>query len=185
MRSGRWRMIVVALLAVVIVVGGLAWWMAGEQPDQYGTIGRQVNGMRADHFDAFWACALPRMRLDDLRSDQDLRYNINKRAASAPGRYASHVREQCLVKLNEHDRPLRALIAPEDLQGQIEELGRALTALRDGWGGYLTELDRVGGTPYDEEAMGPQLNKIAKGWFDYKVAHNNINRIIRERRGQP
>lgn len=180
MRSGRWRMIVVALLAIGAAVGGLAWWIASDQPSPYGQIGSQINGMKAEHFDAFWSCALQGTRVNDLRSDQDLRYNINKRASSAPGRYATHVREQCLVKLNEHDQPLRALIAPQDLQGQIDDLGRAVTELRDAWGGYLTELDRAGNAPYDEEAMSPQLTEIAKGWYDYKVAHGNLNRSIRE-----
>jgi hypothetical protein len=180
LKKGNTGVLVGGIVAAVAVTIGLGFLLlSGEGGDEYGAIGRQINGMKQEHFDAFWSCALPNEQLSNLRSDQDLRYAITKRARSNPGRYAQHVREQCLVKLNEHEPRLRQLIAPEDLQDQLADLTTALNDLRGGWNEYVDELDDVEG-PYDEEAFGSHMNKIAKGWYDYKHAHNQLNSTIRE-----
>lgn len=177
LKKGNTWVLVAAVAAGLVVIAGVIYVLAGEQPDQYGTIGRQINGMKSEHFDAFWACSLPGERLEGLRSDQDLRYAINKRAVTSPARYAQHIRQDCLVKLNEHEAPLQALIAPEDLSGQLRDLGTSLDSLRSGWNDYLDYLDHT--ETYDEEEASPHLGKIAKGWYDYKHAHNEINSTIR------
>lgn len=178
LKKGNTWVLVVGLVAGLAVVAGVIVLLASEQPNQYGTIGQQINGMKAQHFDAFWACALPNERLDELRSDQDLRVAINRRAHSSPGGYAQHVRQDCLVKLNEHEAPLQALIAPEDLSGQLAELGTSLESLRGAWGEYLDYLDHT--ETYDEEDAESRVSKIAKGWYDYKHAHAGLNTSIRE-----
>jgi hypothetical protein len=181
LKKGRTGVLVGGVLAAVAATAGLVFLLvSGDDGEAYGAVGRQINGMKQEHFDAFWACALPNERLSDLRSDQDLRHAIEERARTAPGRYARHVREQCLVKLSEHEPRLQELVPPEDLQGQLAELSTALGDLRAGWDGYLDELDDVEGT-YDEEAFGPHLHDIAKGWYDYRHAHNQLNASIRER----
>ncbi|HJL14725.1 MAG TPA: hypothetical protein RMH99_03660 [Sandaracinaceae bacterium LLY-WYZ-13_1] len=180
LKKGRTGVLVAGILAAVAVTGGLMFvLMSGEGGDEYGAIGRQINGMKQEHFDAFWSCALPNEQLSNLRSDQDLRYAITKRAQTNPGRYAQHVREQCLVKLNEHEPRLQQLIAPEDLQGQLDDLSGALSDLRGGWNEYVEQLDQHEGA-YEEGEYTAQLNKIAKGWYDYKHAHNQLNSTIRE-----
>jgi hypothetical protein len=178
LKKGNTWVLVAAVVGGLAVVAGLIALLASEQPDQYGTIGSQINGMKAEHFDAFWACALPNEPLDELRSDQDLRYAINRRAQTAPGRYAQHVRHDCLVKLNEHEAPLQSLIAPADLSGQLAELGTSLESLRGAWGEYLEYLDHT--QEYDQDDAAPRVGKIAKGWYDYKRAHGALNAAIRE-----
>lgn len=165
-----------AALLVTVVLGVIL--LSGDDTEPYEAIGRQVNGMKQEHFDGFWSCALPGGRLDELRNDQDVRYALNKRAVRGPSAYAQLVREQCLVKLNEHEQPLRQLLPPEDLAQEVAALTTALNDLRGGWNEYLDALSRAEGG-YDEEAMAPQLNKIAKGWYDYKHAHGEINTVIR------
>lgn len=183
LKKGNTAVLVIGIVAGLAVVAGLVVLLMNEEPtDQFRTIGQQVNGMKSEHFDGFWTCALPNERLDRLRSDQDLRQAITKRASPAPQRYAQHVRQQCLVKLNEHEAPLRSLIAPPDLQGQLSELTEALGSLRAGWGDYLDYLDRT--ETYDESAAAPRVSTIAKGWYDYKHAHSQINSTIRERLGE-
>jgi hypothetical protein len=179
LRKGNTVPMVLGAVAALGVGVALIVFLASGQPDPFETTGRQVNTIKRDHFDAFWGCALPNEPLGDLRSDRDLRYAIETRARSQPSRYAQHVRQQCLVKLNEHDAPLRALIPPPELEPQVAELGTSIAALRTAWGGYLEYLDHA--TPYDEDAAAPQLGKIAKGWYDYRRAHGQINTRVRER----
>jgi hypothetical protein len=181
MKKGNTGLLIGAGVAALAVVVGLGFVLlnSGDDSDQYGAIGRQINGMKQENFDGFWSCALPGARLGEIRSDQDLRYAITKRASSSPTRYASLVRERCIVKLQEHEPRLRSLIPPEDLQSQLDDLTHALTDLRTGWNEYIEQLDHQQ-AGYDEEAGAAQLSKIAKGWYDYKRAHGALNDTIRE-----
>lgn len=178
LKKGRGRMLVAAAIGIAGAIGGLAFLVLSQQPDQYGTIGRQINGMKAEHFDPFWSCALPGTRLSQIRSDQDLRYEINKRAETSPDRYARHVNQECMVRLNEHEPPSQ-LIAPEELTAQLSELDAALVSLRESWSAYLNDLDRLEG-PYREEEFDSRLHNIAKGWYDYRHAHSGLNTAIRD-----
>lgn len=177
LKSGRGKMIAGMVFAVVVAIGGLIWFVGSQQPSEYGQIGRQINGMRADHFDAFWACALPRADLRDIRNDQQLRSEIAERAASARA-YAQHVRSECIVRLDEHVTPLNALIVPADLSAGVEQLRAAINAQRTAWTAFLTHLEHVEGS-FDAEAADAHLTAIARGWFEYKVAHGAINDVLR------
>ena len=177
LKSGRGKMIAGMVFAVVVAIGGLVWFVGSQQPSEYGQIGRQINGMRADHFDAFWACALPRADLRDIRNDQQLRSEIAQRAAS-PRAYAQHVRNECIVRLDEHVTPLNALIVPADLSAGVEQLRAAINAQRTAWTAFLTYLEHAEGS-FDAEAADAHLTAIARGWFEYKVAHGAINDVLR------
>ena len=177
LRSGRGKMVAGMAVAVLAAVAGLVWFVSASGPSEYGQLGRQINGMRAEHFDAFWACALPREDLRDIRNDQQLRAEIAERAVQ-PRAYATHVRTQCMVHLDEHLPPLAALILPEDLDPPVQSLRAAIEAQRTAWGAFLEHLDRVEGG-FDAEAADAQLGAIARGWYDYKVAHGQVNDVIR------
>ncbi|MBX3273331.1 MAG: hypothetical protein KF729_23915 [Sandaracinaceae bacterium] len=181
LRKGSVLPLIVGIVAAIGLVVGLGVvLLSGEDNEQYEVLGRNVNGMKAEHFDQFWGCALPNQPLDRLRTNQDLGEAIQKRASSSPQRYAAHVRSKCLVKLTEHGPRLRQLIPPEDLGAQLDALQAALTQLTDGWNGYLDALDRSS-EGYDEGAAAPHLSKIAKGWYDYRTAHGQLNDTVRER----
>lgn len=179
LRKGNTWVLVAGGLAGLLVVGGLIAFLAQEDPsEQYGTIGRQVNGMKSEHFDGFWTCALPNQPLARLTSNDDLRAAIEQRAERQPSAYAQHVRQRCIVQLDEHQAGLTTLIAPAELQPQLDALDAAIRDLHSSWDDYLEYLDRA--ETYDEAAAAPQLRSIAKGWYDYKIAHNQINSTIRE-----
>lgn len=182
LKKGNTGALVIGLLAAVTLVVALGFvLLQGDGGDnQYGTIGSQINGMRQEHFDQFWHCALPNHPADRLRTNADVRDAIQKRASSRPTQYAAHVRGQCLQKLAEHEPRVRELIAPEDLQGQLEELTTAIGDLRTGWNEYLTYLEQNTSEGYDEAAAAESIGKIAKGWYDYKHAHSGLNTSIRE-----
>lgn len=179
LRKGNTWVLVAGGLAALLAVGGLIALLAQEDPsEQYRTIGRHVNGMKSQHFDGFWTCALPNQTLSSLTSNDHLRDAITQRARRQPNAYAQHVRQRCLVQLDEHRAGLSTLIAPPDLQPQLAELDTALQSLHRSWGTYIEHLDRA--EAYDEAAAAPPLRDIAKGWYDYRVAHNQLNATIRE-----
>ena len=177
LRSGRGRMLAGMVVAVLAAAAGLVWFVSSSGPSEYGQLGRQINGMRAEHFDAFWACALPREDLRDLRNDQQLRSEIAERAVQ-PRPYAQHVRTQCMVHLDEHLPPLDALILPEDLQPHVRDLRAAVEAQRSAWSAFLARLDQTEGSFVAEDAED-ELTAIARGWYEYKHAHSEINDVLR------
>ncbi|MGE0791640.1 MAG: hypothetical protein AB7S26_38550 [Sandaracinaceae bacterium] len=183
LKKGNTGVLVAGIVAALLVTFGIGYVVlvnGGDDSETYGNIGRAVNGMKQEHFDGFWACALPGQQLDRLSSDQDVRRAINERAGRAPRRYAELVRTQCIVKLNEHEPGLRELIPPEDLATQITDLTHALVELRGAWNDYIAALEQASTEePYDEETYSTQLTNIARGWFNYKTAYNAVNETIR------
>jgi hypothetical protein len=176
-RSGRGRMIAGMLVAVLAAAGGLAWFVTSSGPNEYGQLGRQINGMRGAHFDAFWGCVLPRQDLRNLRNNQQLVSGITERARP-PRVYAQHVRGQCMVLLDEHVPALDALIVPEDLAPGVAQLRAAIEAQREGWRALLGRMDAAEGS-FDADAAAAELTAITRGWHDYKVAHGGLNDVIR------
>jgi len=179
LKSGRGRMMAGMIAAVLVAILGFAWFVMQGQPSEYGQLGRQINGMRADHFDAFWACALPRADLRDIdRADQLIRAISERSGTARP--YAQHVRNECLVRLDEHNPQLDQLIIPEDLTANVGQLRAAIDAQRTAWGAYLDHLDRLEGSfDSEDETTTRLITAIARGWYDYKVAHSAINTTVR------
>jgi hypothetical protein len=180
MKSGRGRMIAFAVMVIGAIVVGGGYFLMSSGPSPYSTIGRAVNGMRSENFDSFWACALPRTDARDIRNDQQLRGEINERAQFNAGQYAQLVRSQCLAHLNDHVQPLDALLPPDDLRPPVDALRAALRALIDAWNAYLNYLQALPGA-YDAEAEEAEtmVGAIARAWFDYKMAHGQLNDIVR------
>lgn len=180
MRSGRGRMIAFAVAVVLTILVSGGYFLTSAGPSPYSAIGRAVNGMRSENFDSFWACALPRTDARDIRNDQQLRSEINERAQFSASQYAQLVRSQCMAHLNDHVQPLDALLPTDDLRPPVEALRAALRSLIEAWNGYLTYLQGLSG-PYDPEAEEARtaVGAIARAWFDYKVAHGQINDIVR------
>jgi hypothetical protein len=181
MKKGRGAVLAVGIILGILMVAGIVVLLMNVgQPDPYGTIGRQVNGMKRDHFDRFWRCALPEQPLDRLRNDRELREAINVRAARGPAAYANHIRTRCWSDLSGHEDPA-ALLPPEDLQAQVTALGTALDDLKRGWEEFLAAIERA--ETYDPETFAEQLNKVARAWYDYRTAHAALNATIIEHQG--
>jgi hypothetical protein len=178
MRSGRGRMIAAMVGVVVALLGGVAWLTMSAPPSEYGPLGRQINGMRQDHFDAFWGCALPRADLRDITGAEALLEAIGERAAR-PHAYAEHVRSECVVHLDEHLPPLTLLIVPDDLRAETEHLRSAVEEQRTAWRALLEHLDRSETFDAEDATTRRLLTAVAHGWYEYKRAHSALNTTIR------
>jgi hypothetical protein len=177
LRKGRGRMVLAMAMAVLAAIGGIAWFVGSQQPSEFSQIGRQINRLRSEHFDAFYGCVLPRADLRDIRNDRQLRSAIAERATN-PRAYAEHIRGECMVRLEEHGSPLSALIVPAELTAPVGQLQSALDAQRAAWTRFIAFLEQTDGA-FDSEAADEYLSAIARGWFDYKIAHGAINDIVR------
>lgn len=180
MKSGRGRMLVVAFLAVVGAVAAFGWYLTTAGPNEYGQFGQQINGLRTDHFDTFWSCALPREDIRGLRTNVQLTDAIVRFAAS-PRTYATMVRTTCMVHLEEHGPALDGLIPPEGVHDAYDALRGALTAQRDAWRALLDHLDTIteGGLDPADATAGPLLTAVVRAWVDYRTAIGEINDLIR------
>lgn len=180
MRSGRGRMIAFGLFVLVVIVGAAGWFLMNSGPSPYSAIGRQVNGMRSQNFDSFWACALPRTDPSDIRNNEQLMGEIHERATFSASQYAQLVRSTCTAHLNDHVQPLDSLLPTDDLRAPIDALRTALRALIDGWNAFLAYLGTQSGA-YDREAEDATrlVSAVARAWFDYKVAFGQINDVVR------
>ncbi len=180
MRSGRGRMIAFAALVLIAIAFGAGWFLMNSGPSPYSAIGRQVNGMRAQNFDSFWACALPRTDPSDIRNNEQLIGEIHERATFSASQYATLVRTTCMAQLNDHVQPLDSLLPTEDLVAPVEALRTSLRALIDGWNAYLAYLGTVSGA-YDRESEDATrlVSAVVRAWFDYKVAFGQINDVVR------
>ena len=169
-----------AVAALALVVGLLAVFLSMDDGSEYAAVGRRINQMKADNFDRFLSCSFEQTRPRDIRTNADLVHAIHRHARSGPGpvAYAAHVRQDCMVRLNEHGPGLRELIPPQDLEEELAALSDALQAFRDGWIAYLTHLDRFEEN-YNNDDYDDEVDAITRAWFDYKTAHGNLNDLIR------
>ena len=180
MKSGRGKMIAFGLVVILAVAALGAFLMTSGGTNEYGNIGRQINGMRTGNFDAFWMCALPRANLRNIQNNQQIRDEIHERARFSASQYAQLVRTSCMSNLNDHVQPLEQLMPSDDLRPGIDALRGSLRALIEAWTAYLAYLDGLDGA-YDAEspAATTLVGNIARAWFDYKVAHGQLNDLIR------
>ena len=183
LRKGKGVRLFKIMGVLVLIVGGIIAYLAtGGDDIAYRTFGQNINGIDQEHFDQFWGCAFPGSNLADIRSDQDLRAHIHRRASGGPRTYGRHVRSDCLVELSEMRPRLEALIPPEEFQPRVREIADSIEHVQSGWVSYIAYLEAV--ERYDEEGAREHVSKIAKGWYDYRHAHAALNAALRERRDQ-
>ncbi len=181
MKSGKGRMLAAMILAVVAAVAGVGLWvMSGGENEQYGTLGRNINGLRGQYFDAFWACAI---RPDDPREIHDnaaLSAKIHERATQAKARYARHLRDECMPMLTELHPALEILIPPDDLAPNVRELSDTVEQLQSATSAYAAYVDGLGDEPYDAESQEARdhVTAMTRAWYDYRRIHGELNDAI-------
>jgi hypothetical protein len=69
--KGKGRLLFVMIALLLLSVAAFGWYLVQDQPNPYGELGKQVNGLRGQYFDGFWTCALPGKQLAALKNDGD------------------------------------------------------------------------------------------------------------------
>lgn len=180
MHKGRGGMIAAAVVAVLGVVGGVVFLMGGDDERRvYSELGKTINGVRSGAFDQFWACLLQGENLRDLKSNEDVVSKVERRAAGASARYAKQMRDECMPKLEGVEPKLSVLILPPDLKPAVAELTTAVGDLRSATSNFVSYLDQPE-LDYDEEESREKIQKMARGWYDFRKAHADANKVLKE-----
>jgi hypothetical protein len=166
---------------VIAAVGGFAWYVVQDQPNPYSGLGKQVNGLKTKYFDGFWICALPAKMVAEIKSDQDLRAEIETRAV-AGARYGAHLRK-CAAPLRELSTNLRALIPPDEAKPLVKSMADATTKIDVGvesFAGYLENLEAA----YEPSAGARESDAMVRGWYEFKKAHADLNQLVKGKLGR-
>lgn len=181
-QKGKGRMLAAMIFAVLAAVGAFGWYVVQDQPNQYGELGKQLNGLRSTHFDNFWTCVLPQHRMDTLKSDRDVREAIHTRAvASKP--YGNHLKGKCRPHLKDFSVKLRALITPDDAAPSVKDMADAVVKLEAGVDAYSLHLTSLT-EGYDKEIGESQMEQLVLGWYEFKKAHSSVNKLVKEKLGR-
>lgn len=160
------------------------WLSHNDQARVYGELGRKLNGMRQAEFDAFWQCVLEDVDVSALRSNADLLHWLRSSIESGGPEYAVHLRDDCMGMLSAIPARLDQLIAPSDLKPDIATMDAATSVLQRDFRSVISCVGR-GQHVCPPAALQPQLQSIARGWFDFQTAHAAVNRTIRSRLEKP
>jgi hypothetical protein len=177
--KGKGKLLSGMLGMLALALAAFAWYLVQDQPNPYGELGKQVNGLRGQYFDGFWTCALPGKRLVELKNDQELRDELNTRAA-ARERYAQHLSNKCRPQTQELIVRLRALLPPDEAKKSVQEMIAGLTKIDEGAGQFAQYLQGLEG-PYVAEAGEPAMSGLVRGWYDFRKAHAALNQLVREK----
>jgi hypothetical protein len=179
MRKGRGRMIVgMVSIVVVIIVGSFLLLREDDEKYAYGEIGKTVNGIKNEYFDGFWGCALKGVNLRDIKSNDALVAQIDRRATQAAVAFVRVLRQDCIDKLEKMQTKLEVLIPPEGVTKEVKEMTEATSKLRSAWSAFISYMDDPK-SDYDEATARPKIIEITRGWYDYKKAHTSFNKAIK------
>lgn len=182
LHKGRGKMIAFAVVVVLAAVGGLVAFMAMGQSDElYSELGRNLNAQDREHFNRFWGCAF--QGVVQVRNNQDVEYQIQKRARQGGRRYGKLVREQCMPMIAPMRTKLDGMVAPPELQSEVHQLAERIGELQSAWSEFVAHLDSGEYDPEDDVSVG-HVRKIAKGWYDYKVRRAAVAKSINKRLGR-
>jgi hypothetical protein len=183
-RSGKGALWGSVAAAAFALIGMWLWVSHNDQARVYGELGRKLNGMRQAEFDAFWQCVLEDVDVGALRSNADLLLWLGSSVESGGPEYAVHLRDDCMGMLGAIPTRLNQLITPNDLKSDIATMEAATALLQRDFRAVIACVGR-GQDMCPPVAMQPQLQSIARGWFDFQTAHAALNRTIRSRLEKP
>lgn len=184
-RRGRGRTLFAMFAAAATAVFGLWLWLSyDDEARVYGELGRKLNGMRQTQFDMFWQCVLEDVDLSSLRSNTELLHWLRISVDDGGAEYGAHLREMCVGTLDAMESSLDSLIAPADLERDIATLKAATSTMQRQFRA-LTACLAKGKQACSADDVEPELQAIARGWFDFQTAHASVNETIRSRLEKP
>lgn len=177
--KGKGKLLFGMLGLLSLALAAFGWYLVQDQPNPYGELGKQVNGLRGQYFDGFWTCALPGKRLTELKNDQDLRAELDTRAA-AKERYGQHLSNKCRPLARELIVRLRALLPPEEARKSLQGMVDGLIKIDEGSGQFAEYLQGLEGA-YAAEAGAPAMSGLVRGWYEFRKAHAALNQLVRDK----
>jgi hypothetical protein len=178
---GKGRMLAAMLALLVTAIAGFAWYLVTDQPNPYGGLGKQINGLKTKYFDGYWICALPGKLVGEIKSDADLRAELDVRAV-AGARYGAHL-QKCSAPLRELSTNLRALLPPDDAAPLVKAMADGATKVSvgsDAFAGYLENLEGA----YESAKGQPEADTLVRGWYEFRKAHADLNQLLKSRLGR-
>lgn len=180
--KGKGSLLFAMLGLLALSVIGFGWYLVQDQPNHYGELGKQINGLRGQYFDGFWTCALPGKRLSELKNDGDVRAELHTRGV-ALARYGQHLSGKCRGEVRELSVRLKALLPPDDARPLIGAMVDALGKMDEGTRVYADYLQSIEG-PYQAESAESSLAGLVRGWYEFRKAHAALNQLIRDKLGR-
>jgi hypothetical protein len=181
MNKGKGRMFIVLFVVAGLAGGGGGALLYGmDASAEYREAGAAVDAVKDEGFDRFWLCALEGAVLSDVKTTEDLVYQIERRSEGAGVRYARLVRDRCGEFLDAVETRLTALRVPEDVQGKVDSLRGRAAQLRDAWAGYIEYLTDPD-SRHDEADAEKYLDDIAAGWQGYQKEHEALNTVLQRK----
>jgi hypothetical protein len=179
--KGKGRMLAAMIAFVIAAVGGFAWYVVQDQPNPYSGLGKQVNGLKTKYFDGFWICALPTKMVAEIKSDQDLRGELESRAV-AGARYGAHLRK-CAAPLRELSTGLRALLPPDEAKPLVTTMADAATKVGVGAESFAGHLENLEGA-YEPVTGARESDALVRGWYEFKKSHADLNQLVKAKLGR-
>jgi hypothetical protein len=179
--KGKGPLLSAMLGMLALALLGFGWYLVQDQPNPYGELGKQINGLRGQYFDGFWTCALPGKQLGELKNDGDLRAELHTRG-EALGRYGAHLSGKCRNEARELTVRLSALLPPDDARPLVTQMVEALRKMDDGTRSYAEYLQSA--EAYQSEAAEPAMLGLVRGWYEFRKAHAALNQLIRDKLGR-
>ena len=179
--KGKGPLLFAMLGMLALALLGFGWYLVQDQPNPYGELGKQINGLRGQYFDGFWTCALPGKQLGELKNDGDLRAELHTRG-EALGRYGAHLSGKCRNEARELTVRLSALLPPDDARPLVTQMVEALRKMDDGTRSYADYLQSA--EAYQTEAAEKAMLGLVRGWYEFRKAHAALNQLIRDKLGR-
>ncbi len=179
--KGKGRMLALMIALGCAAIFGFAWFLLSEQPNPYSALGKQANGLKKQHFDAFWACALPGKVVAEVKSDVDLRAELDVRAV-AGARYAAQLRG-CLTSITNLSAQLSALLPPDDAVEYVRGMAKGAKNVSAGAEEFARYLDSLEGE-YEPHDAVRKADVLVRGWYEFRKSHADLNVLLKAKLGK-
>jgi hypothetical protein len=165
---------VAAVVAVAVAVLGNL-----DNRQAFVDAGAKVAALNEGHFEAFWNCALINMNQAQIKSADDLQFQLQRRAEHFGRPYAGTL-QTCGASLDSLERELSTLSVPEPLRSATHAMEKATADQRHALQDFVATVS-AGGPQYQPGAAKPALAKLAQGWQAFGKAHTAFTDALRER----
>lgn len=179
--KGKGRLLAAMIGFLLLSFVGFGWYLIEDQPNPYGELGKQINGLRGQYFDAYWVCALPGKLIAEIKSDADVRGELDVRAV-AGARYGAHLRK-CAAPLRDLSASLRALLPPAEAAKQVQAMAEGATKLSTGTSSFASYLENLE-QGYDAARGASEYETLVRGWYEFRRAHGELNSLIKAKLGR-